>query len=40
MQGIQISMLGGRIRACLHLDVTAAMVDETLTAIRQAVAAA
>lgn len=40
MQGIQISMLGGRIRACLHLDVTAAMVDETLAAIREAVAAA
>ena len=40
MQGIQISMLGGRIRACLHLDVTAAMVDETLAAIREAVVAA
>ncbi|RKK06135.1 low specificity L-threonine aldolase [Pseudoroseomonas wenyumeiae] len=40
MQGIQISMLGGRIRACLHLDVTATMVDETLAAIREAVAAA
>lgn len=40
MQGIQISMLGGRIRACLHLDVTAAMVEETLATIREAVAAA
>ncbi|MBO1074395.1 threonine aldolase family protein [Roseomonas marmotae] len=34
MQGVQISMLGGRIRACLHLDVTAPMVDETLSIIR------
>jgi threonine aldolase len=34
MEGIQISMLGGRIRACLHLDVTAAMVEETLSVIR------
>jgi threonine aldolase len=38
LQGIQISMLGGRIRACTHLDVTAAMVEETLTAIRAIVA--
>jgi threonine aldolase len=35
MRGIQISMLGGRVRACLHLDVTAAMVDDTLAAIRE-----
>jgi threonine aldolase len=34
MEGIQLSMLGGRIRACLHLDVTAAMVEETLSVIR------
>jgi threonine aldolase len=40
MQGIQISMLGGRMRACLHLDVTAAMVEETLATIREAVAVA
>ncbi|MBO1080372.1 threonine aldolase family protein [Roseomonas haemaphysalidis] len=38
LQGIQISMLGGRIRACTHLDVTAAMVEETLAAIRTIVA--
>jgi len=37
-EGIQISMLGGRIRACTHLDVTAAMVEETLAAIRGIVA--
>jgi len=37
LQGIQISMLGGRIRACTHLDVTAGMIEETLSAIRAAV---
>ncbi|MFZ6764088.1 threonine aldolase family protein [Pseudoroseomonas sp. WGS1072] len=37
LQGIQLSMLGGRIRACLHLDVSAPMIDETLAAIRTAV---
>jgi threonine aldolase len=40
LQGVQISMLGGRIRACLHLDVTAAMVEETLGLIRAEVAKA
>jgi threonine aldolase len=38
LQGIQISMLGGRVRACLHLDVTAAMVEDTLTTIRETLA--
>lgn len=37
LQGIQLSMLGGRIRACLHLDVSAPMIEETLAAIRTAV---
>ena len=40
LQGVQISMLGGRIRACMHLDVTSAMVEETLSIIREAVAKA
>ncbi len=40
LQGVQISMLGGRIRACMHLDVTQAMVEETLGMIRGAVAKA
>jgi threonine aldolase len=36
-RGIAVSPLGGRIRACLHLDVTAAMVEETIAAIREIV---
>ncbi|MBE9603688.1 threonine aldolase family protein [Acetobacteraceae bacterium H6797] len=35
MQGIQVSSLGGRIRACMHLDVTSEMVDEALEAMRK-----
>jgi threonine aldolase len=38
MEGVQLSMLGGRIRACTHLDVTTAMVEEALAVIRAAVA--
>jgi threonine aldolase len=34
MEGVQLSMLGGRIRACTHLDVTAAMIEETLGLLR------
>jgi len=33
-QGIRISVLNGRARACTHLDVTAAMVEEAVAAIR------
>jgi threonine aldolase len=33
--GILMSTLGGRIRACTHLDVTSAMIEETLGLIRQ-----
>lgn len=40
MEGIQLSLLGGRVRACLHLDVTEAMVEETLGRIRATIAAA
>jgi threonine aldolase len=36
MQGVQLSMLGGRIRACTHLDVTAAMIEESLGLMREA----
>jgi threonine aldolase len=38
LQGVQLSILGGRIRACTHLDVTAAMITETLDLIRAAIA--
>jgi threonine aldolase len=38
LEGVQLSMLGGRIRACTHLDVTAAMVEEALSVLRAAVA--
>ena len=37
LQGIQLSMLGGRIRACTHLDVSAPMIEETISAIREAI---
>jgi threonine aldolase len=36
MQGVQLSMLGGRIRACTHLNVTAPMIEETLQLLRHA----
>ena len=38
MRGIAISGLGGRLRACTHLDVSAPMVDEAIGAIREALA--
>ncbi|MDB5378559.1 MAG: low specificity L-threonine aldolase [Rubritepida sp.] len=38
-QGIMVSGLGGRVRACLHLDVTAAMIPDAVSAIRDALAA-
>jgi threonine aldolase len=38
-QGIAVSALGGRVRACTHLDVTAAMIPEAVDAIRDALAA-
>jgi threonine aldolase len=40
MQGVQLSLLGGRIRACTHLDVTAPMIEETLSLIRAVLAKA
>ncbi|MCU0944342.1 MAG: threonine aldolase family protein [Rubritepida sp.] len=38
-QGIAVSALGGRVRACTHLDVTSAMIPEAVAAIRDALAA-
>ena len=40
MRGIAVSGLGGRVRACTHLDVTAPMIDEAVTEIRAALKAA
>jgi threonine aldolase len=36
MQGIMVSGLGGRVRACTHLDVTADMIPDAVAAIREA----
>jgi threonine aldolase len=33
-RGVLLAMMDGRIRACTHLDVTAAMIDETVTLVR------
>ncbi|MCX8134347.1 MAG: threonine aldolase family protein [Roseococcus sp.] len=38
-RGVAVSALGGRVRACTHLDVTAAMIPEAVAAIRDALAA-
>jgi threonine aldolase len=40
MEGVQLSMLGGRVRACTHLDVTAAMIEESLGLARAVLARA
>jgi threonine aldolase len=34
-RGVLVSLLGGRVRACTHIDVTAAMVEETVTLARE-----
>ncbi len=34
-EGVSLSLLGGRVRACTHLDVTEAMIEETLALIRR-----
>jgi len=34
-RGILTGALDHRIRACTHLDVTEAMIDETISAIRE-----
>jgi len=36
LQGITVSGLGGRVRACTHLDVTAEMIPDAVAAIRDA----
>jgi threonine aldolase len=36
-RGVLLAMMDGRIRACTHLDVTAAMIEETLGLIRDIV---
>ena len=38
MQGIAVSGLGGRLRACTHLDVSAPMIEEAIGAIREVLA--
>jgi threonine aldolase len=40
MRGVAVSGLGGRVRACTHIDVTAPMIEEAITEIRTALAAA
>ncbi|MDB5546789.1 MAG: threonine aldolase, partial [Tardiphaga sp.] len=34
-QGVLLATMDGRIRACTHLDVTAAMIDEVLGLVRE-----
>lgn len=38
--GVLLAMMDGRIRACTHLDVTAAMIEETVGLVRDIVRAA
>jgi threonine aldolase len=38
-EGVSLSLLGGRVRACTHLDVTEAMIEETLGLIRRQLSA-
>lgn len=33
--GVLLAMMDGRIRACTHLDVSAAMIDETIVLVRE-----
>jgi threonine aldolase len=35
--GVRLAVMDGRIRACTHLDVTAAMIEETLGHVREIV---
>jgi threonine aldolase len=39
-RGVLLAMMDGRIRACTHLDVTAAMIEETLGMVREIVRSA
>src|SRR5262249_59369557 len=36
-RGVQLAMMDGRIRACTHLDVTAAMIEEAIGHVREIV---
>ena len=36
-RGVLLAMMDGRIRACTHLDVTAAMIEETVALVREIV---
>jgi threonine aldolase len=36
-RGVLLAMMDGRIRACTHLDVTAAMIEETAALVREIV---
>jgi threonine aldolase len=38
-RGVLLAMMDGRIRACTHLDVTAAMIEETVGLVREIVRA-
>jgi threonine aldolase len=35
--GVLLAMMDGRIRACTHLDVSAAMIEETVGLVRDIV---
>jgi threonine aldolase len=37
LKGVSVSQLGGRIRACTHIDVTAAMIEEAIAVTREIV---
>src|SRR3954469_12427244 len=39
-RGVLLAMMDGRIRACMHLDVSAAMIEETVGLVRDIVRAA
>jgi len=36
-RGVLLAIMDGRIRACTHLDVTAAMIEETIGHVREIV---
>jgi threonine aldolase len=36
-RGVMLAMMDGRIRACTYLDISAAMIDETLGHVREIV---
>ena len=39
-RGVLLAVMEGRIRACMHLDVSAGMIEETLGLVREIVRAA